>query len=212
MKALLVLAMLFSGAAFGQTQTPNWDTARAAIQNDFAKGDRGGKLVELTGPDRREVGLIMVRWHGTALVERKDGTRSRDRVLAEYRLVGDVWELARVHVYESTALSDVEKPSTDTAKALFTAAWKDKCEGYDIQAIAIDGEPRFQRETTNDANPKRWYVYRLKIAAKGNGKFRMSEDGASYENVTQNLLLWNPADKSWSVEQRQLRCSFSKIK
>jgi hypothetical protein len=209
MKKLLLIGLLFPFAVLAQTRTPNWDAARAAIQQDFAKGDRGGKLLELSGPERREVGLIVVRWHGTALVERRDGTKSRDRVLAEYRLVGDVWELARVHVYESTALSDVETPSPDTARALFAAAWKDRCEGYDIQSIAIDGEPRFQRDT-NDS--KRWYVYRLKIAAKGNGKFRMSEDGASYENVTQNLLLWNPADKSWSVEQRQLRCSFSKLK
>jgi hypothetical protein len=209
---LLLIGLLFPFAVLAQTQTPNWDAARAAIEKDFAKGDRGGKLLELTGPDRREVGLIVVRWHGSALVERKDGKRTRDRVLAEYRLVGDVWELARVHVYESSALSDVDRPSPDTARTLFAAAWKDKCEGYDIQSIAIDGEPRYQLETTNDPNPKRWYVYRLKIAAKGNGKFRMSEDGASYENVTQNLLLWNPADKSWSVEQRQLRCSFSKIR
>ncbi len=28
----------------------------------------------------------------------------------------------------------------------------------------------------------------------------MSEDGVAYVNDTQNLLLWNPADKSWSVD------------
>lgn len=211
MKALWVF-LLVPLLSFAQTATPTWEAARAAIEKDYAKGDRGGKLVELKGPERREVGLIMVRWHGNALVERKDGKRTRDRVLAEYRLVGDVWELARVHVYESTALSDIDPPEKEKAQALFAAAWKDKCEGYDIQGITLDGEPRYQLETTNDPNPKRWYVYRLKVAAKGNGKFRMSEDGASYENATQNLLLFNPADKSWSVEQRQLRCSFTKLK
>ncbi|HYG56450.1 MAG TPA: hypothetical protein VD965_14230 [Burkholderiales bacterium] len=211
MKALFLVGMLFSLAALGQTQSPTWEAARAAIENDFARGDHG-KLVQLSGPDRRELGLITVRWHGTALVQRADGTRWRERVLAEYKLVGDVWELARVHVYESTALADVEAPRKEQAESLFMAAWKDRCEGYDIQGVTLDGEPRFQRETTNEPNPKRWYVYRVKVAAKGNGKFRLSEDGASYENVAQNLLLWNPADKSWSVEQRQLRCSFTKLR
>ena len=63
------------------------------------------------------------------------------------------------------------------------------------------------------ATAKRWFVYNVKVSAKGNGKFRLSEDGAAYVNATQNMLLWNPADKSWSVEQRHLRCTgFSKKK
>ena len=72
--------------------------------------------------------------------------------------------------------------------------------------------PKFQIEDTSDrANAKRWYVYSVKVAAKGNGKFRLSEDGASYVNATQNMLLWNPSSKSWSVETRHLRCTgFSK--
>ena len=90
MKALFLVGMLFSLAALGQTQSPTWEAARAAIENDFARGDHG-KLVQLSGPDRRELGLITVRWHGTALVQRADGTRWRERVLAEYKLVGDVW-------------------------------------------------------------------------------------------------------------------------
>jgi hypothetical protein len=211
MKTLCML-LFIPLLALAQTATPTWEAARAAIEKDYAKGDRGGKLVELTGPERREVNLIMVRWYGNGLVERKDGKRTRDRILVEYRLVGDVWELARVHVYESTALADVEAPAKERAQALFAAAWKNKCEGYEIRGVTLDGDPRYQLETTNDPNPKRWYVYRLKIAAKGNGKFRMSEDGASYENVTQNLLLYSPADKSWSVDPRQLRCSFTKLK
>ena len=191
---------------------PGWDEARKAVVADYAKQQPGDKVLEVNGPDKRDAILIAVRYWGTTLVERADKTRSRDKVWVEYRLVGDRWELQTVRVYESTALSDIEAPARDRAQALFAAAWKSKCEGYDIQGVTLDGEPRFQRETTNDPNPKRWYVYRVKVAAKGNGKFRMSEDGASYENVTQNLLLWNPADKNWSVEQRQLRCSFTKLK
>jgi hypothetical protein len=51
------------------------------------------------------------------------------------------------------------------------------------------------------------YVYRVKVSVRGNGKFRLSEDGAGYLNATQNMLLWNPAQKSWTVELRHLRCN-----
>jgi hypothetical protein len=211
MKTTLWTLLFLPLLALAQT-APGWDAARKAIAADYARHQPGAKVLEISGPDKRDAVLIAVRYWGTTLVERADKMRSRDKVWVEYRLVGDRWELQAVKVYESTALSDIEPPARERAQALFAAAWKDKCEGYEIHGITLDGDPRYQLETTNDPNPKRWYVYRLKVAAKGNGKFRMSEDGASYENVTQNLLLWNPADKSWTVEQRQLRCSFTKLK
>ena len=211
MKTTLCILLFMPLLAVAQT-APAWEEARKAIVADYARHQSGARVLEINGPDKRDAILIAVRYWGTTLVERADKTRTRDKVWVEYRLVGDRWELQTVRVYESTALSDIEAPARERAQALFAAAWKDKCEGYDIQGITLDGEPRYQLETTNDPNPKRWYVYRVKIAAKGNGKFRMSEAGASYENVTQNLLLWNPAEKSWTVEQRQLRCSFTKLK
>ena len=211
MKTTLCILLFMPLLAVAQT-APAWEEARKAIVADYARHQSGARVLEINGPDKRDAILIAVRYWGTTLVERADKTRTRDKVWVEYRLVGDRWELQTVRVYESTALSDIEAPARERAQALFAAAWKDKCEGYDIQGIMLDGEPRYQLETTNDPNPKRWYVYRVKIAAKGNGKFRMSEAGASYENVTQNLLLWNPAEKSWTVEQRQLRCSFTKLK
>ena len=206
----LILGMLLPMAA--GAQAPAWESARGAILKEYARTQPEARVIEVSGPERREGRLLRYRYFGSALIERTDGTRDRDRLMVEYRLVGDAWELERVQIYESQALAEVPAPSSAEAQRLFSAAWpKDKCEGFDIQGVVLDGEPRFQRETTADrANAKRWYVYRLKIAARGNGKFRMSEDGASYENVTQNLLLWNPAEKSWSVDPRQLRCSFSK--
>jgi len=211
MKTTLCILLFMPMLAAAQT-APAWEEARKAIIADYARHQSGARVVEINGPDKRDAILIAVRYWGTTLVERADKMRTRDKVWVEYRLVGERWELQTVRVYESTALADIEAPARERAQALFAAAWKEKCEGYDIQGVTLDGEPRYQLETTNDPNPKRWYVYRVKVAAKGNGKFRMSEDGASYENVTQNLLLWNPADKSWSVEQRQLRCSFTKLK
>ena len=211
MKTTLCILLFMPMLAAAQT-APAWEEARKAIIADYARHQSGARVVEINGPDKRDAILIAVRYWGTALVERADKTRTRDKVWVEYRLVGERWELQTVRVHESTALADIEAPARERAQALFAAAWKDKCEGYDIQGVTLDGEPLYQLDTTNDPNPRRWYVYRVKVAAKGNGKFRMSEDGASYENVTQNLLLWNPADKSWSVEQRQLRCSFTKLK
>ena len=140
---------------------------------------------------------------------RGDPEGLRDKVLVEYRLVGSRWELERVHVYESQALADLQPPSAQEAQKILLAAWQGaKCEAFDGLAVAIDGEPRYQLETTADrASAKRWFVYNVKVSAKGNGKFRLSEDGAAYVNATQNMLLWNPAQKSWSVEARHLRCT-----
>jgi hypothetical protein len=206
--ALCLVGLLQAGAALAQ-QAPGWDAARKAIIDDYARQQPGDKVLEVTGPERREAILIAVRYYGSALVERADRTRSRDNVLVEYRLVGDRWELERVRVYESTALADIEAPATAEAQRLFKAAWpQDKCEGFDILEVALDGAPRYQRELAADtANARRSFVYRVKVAARGNGKFRMSEDGSAYLNETQNLLVWNPAAKSWSVDPRQVRCT-----
>jgi hypothetical protein len=213
-RMVLLAPLLAVPAAALAQQAPGWDAARQAIIDDYARQQPKDRVIEVTGPEKREAMIIAVRYFGTALVERADHTRNRDRVTVEYRLVGDHWDLYRVHVYEQNAVADLEPPSSAEALRLFTAAWpKDKCEGFDILEVKLDGAPRYQQETTADrANAKRWYVYHLKVAAKGNGKFRMSEDGTAYVNETQNLLLWHPADKSWSVEPQQLRCSFSKLK
>ena len=210
----LLAAIAFLPAVALAQQAPGWDAARQAILDDYAHKQPKDKVIEVTGPDKRDAIILAVRYFGTALVERADRTRSRDRVTVEYRLVGDHWDLYRVNVYEQNAVADLEAPTAAEALRLFSAAWpKDKCEGFDILDVKLDGAPRYQQETTADrANAKRWYVYHLKVAAKGNGTFRMSEDGAAYLNETQNLLLWNPSVKSWSVEPQQLRCSFSKAK
>ena len=204
----LVFLLLAPLTAAAQTAPP-WETARAAILKDYAKQQPGDKVLEVTGPEKREAILIAIRYYGSALVQRADGTKSRDKVLVEYRLVGSRWELERVHVYEQQALADLAPPSAQEAQKILLAAWQGaKCEAFDGLAVAIDGEPKYQLETTADrANAKRWFVYNVKVSAKGNGKFRLSEDGAAYVNATQNMLLWNPAQKSWSVEARHLRCT-----
>jgi hypothetical protein len=210
-----VSVLLLAPAASRAQQAPGWEQARGAILADYARQQPADKVLEVTGPERREANLLAVRMYGSALVERADGTRNRDRVLVEYRLVGDRWEFARVRVYESTALSDVQPPAAQEAQKILLGAWRGaKCEAFDDLKVAIDGEPRYQLEATADrASAKRWYVYKVQVAARGNGKFRLSEDGAAYVNETQNMLLWNPADKSWSVEARHLRCTgFAKRK
>jgi len=192
---------------------PAWEAARAAIIKDYARQQPGDKVLEVTGPHNREAILIAIRYYGATLVQRADGSRTRDKVVVEYRLVGSRWELERVKVYESQAQADVTAPSAQEAQKILLAAWQGaKCEAFDNLAVAIAGEPRYQQEDSADrANAKRWYVYSVKVSAKGNGKFRLSEDGAAYVNATQNRLLWNPAQRSWTVEARHLRCTgFSK--
>jgi hypothetical protein len=212
LRMVVTLALLFPALADAQT-APAWEAARAAIIKDYAKQQPGDKVLEVTGPDNREAILIAIRYYGTAQVQRADGSKTRDKVVVEYRLVGSRWELERVKVYESQAQADVKAPSAQEAQKILLAAWQGaKCEAFDNLAVAIDGEPRYQQEDSADrANAKRWYVYSVKVSAKGNGKFRLSEDGAAYVNATQNMLLWNPAQKSWTVEARHLRCTgFSK--
>ena len=202
------LGLALACSAWAQAE-PGWEAARKAIIADYAKQQPGDKVQEVTGPDKREAILIAVRYYGSALVRRADGSRARDKVLVEYRLVGSRWELERVRVYESRELADLKPPAAQEAQKILLAAWQGaKCEAFDGLAVALDGEPRYQLETGADrANAKRWFVYNVKVSARGNGRFRLSEDCAAYVNATQNMLLWNPAQKSWSVEARQLRCT-----
>src|SRR3990172_2734733 len=204
---LALACFLLAPPAVAAQTAPAWDAARAAILKDYARQQPRDKVLEVAGPEKREAILIAIRYYGSALVQRADGAKRRDRVLVEYRLVGSRWELERVHVYESQALADLAPPAPEEARRILLAAWQGaKCEAFDDLAVAIDGAPRYQLETTADrANAKRWFVYSVKVSAKGNGKFRLSEDGAAYINATQNMLLWNPAQKSWTVELRHLR-------
>ena len=208
------LGIAFACAAWAQP-APSWEQAKKDVLADYKKQQPGDKVLEITGPERKEGVAIVIRYYGGAQVERADKSKSSDRFWVEYRLFGSKWELQTVKVYEQNTQADLKAPSMAEAQRILQAAWEGaKCEAFDDLKVAIDSGPRFQIEATSDrANAKRWYVYGVKVSARGNGKFRLSEDGAAYVNATQNMLLWNPADKSWSVEQRHLRCTgFSKKK
>ena len=208
LRTLLFAAFLFPLAAVAQP-APSWDQAKKEVLADYAKQQPGAKVLEITGPEKKEGVAIVIRYYGSAQVERFGDSKSSDRFFVEYRLFGSKWELQAVRVYEQNTLSDIKPPPAAEAQQILQAAWLGaKCDAFDNLQVAIDGEPKFQIETTSDrANAKRWYVYSVKVAAKGNGKFRLSEDGVSYVNATQNMLLWNPSTKSWTVEARHLRCT-----
>ena len=203
-----ILFAVVSSGALAQT-APDWEVAKKAILADYAKQQPGDKVLEITGPEKRDAIILAVRYYARTLIERADKTRERQGVWIEYRLVGDRWELQTVKVYESTALSDIEAPQKAQAQKLMAAAWtKANCEGFDIKNVALEGEPRYQLESGVDrSTARRWYVYQIQIEAMGNGKFRLSKDGVPYVNRTQNMLLWNPADRSWSVDSRHVKCT-----
>jgi hypothetical protein len=206
------LGFVFAAAAWAQP-APSWEQAKKDVLADYKKQQPGDQVKEITGPEKKEGVAIAIRYYGGAQVERADKSKSSDRFWVEYRLFGSKWELQTVKVYEQNTQADLKAPSAAEAQKILQAAWEGaKCEAFDGLKVAIDGEPRFQIEDASDrANAKRWYVYSVKVSAKGNGKFRLSEDGAAYVNATQNMLLWNSSSKSWSVEARQLRCTgFSK--
>ena len=212
LRALCIAAALTATSVWSQP-APDWEQAKRDVLADYKKQQPGDRVMELTGPERKEGVAIVIRYYGGAQVERADKSKSSDRFWVEYRLFGSKWELQTVKVYEQNTQADLKPPAD--AQQILRAAWAGaKCEAFDNLSVAIDGAPRFQIEDTADrANAKRWYVYSVKVSAKGNGKFRLSEDGANYVNATQNMLLWNPALKSWSVEPRHLRCTgFAKAK
>ena len=203
---IALVGFIAAGSSWAQP-APSWEQAKKDVLADYKKQQPGDKVLEITGPERKEGIAIVIRYYGGAQVERADKSKSSDRFWVEYRLFGTKWELQTVKVYEQNTQADLKPPAD--AQQILQAAWLGaKCEAFDNLQVAIDGAPRFQIEDSADrANAKRWYVYSVKVAAKGNGKFRLSEDGASYVNATQNMLLWNPAGKSWSVEARHLRCT-----
>ena len=212
LRTLCVAALLAPASAWPQP-APGWEQARKDVLADYKKQQPGDKVLEITGPERKEGVAIVVRYYGGATVERADKSKSSDRFWVEYRLFGSKWELQAVKVYEQDTQADLKPPSAAQAQQILQQAWVGaKCEAFDDLKVAIDGEPRFQTEATSDrANAKRWYVYHVKVSARGNGKFRLSDDGAAYVNATQNMLLWDPASKAWSVDPRHLRCTgFSK--
>ena len=204
---LLLVCLLIGPLSAAAQPAPDWEQAKRDVLADYKKQQPGDRVLELSGPERKEGVAIVLRYYGSATVERADKSKSSDRFWVEYRLFGSKWELQTVKVYEQNTQADLKPPAD--AQQILQAAWVGaKCEAFDNLAVAIDGAPKFQIETTSDrANAKRWYVYSVKVSAKGNGKFRLSEDGANYVNATQNMLLWNPAQKSWSVEARHLRCT-----
>jgi hypothetical protein len=150
-----------------------------------------------------------VAYEADVSVERSGGRRDRERIGVSFMLVKGKWELDDMELLGHRELADVKPPTQEEAQKLLSAAWPaGKCEGYDITAVKLEGAPRFQRDpnASDAATAKRSYIYSVEVEATGNGTFRMSERGMRYSNSTQNLLTWDPAGRTWSVDPRQLRC------
>src|SRR5262245_53862805 len=79
---------------------PSWDQAKKDVVADYKKQQPGDKVLELTGPERKEGVAKVIRYFGGAQVERSDKSKSSDRFWVEYRLIGSKWELHAVKVYE----------------------------------------------------------------------------------------------------------------
>lgn len=206
----LALFLLAGAAATASAQSgaPGWQLAERAIHADYSTREATTKILEIT-QGKRELWPFWVAYEAQVSVERSGNRRNRERVGVSFMLVKGAWELEDVQLLGVRELADVKPPSQEDAQKLLTAAWPaNKCEGYDIMTVKVEGEPRFQREAVAEgAKAKRAYVYSVEIAAAGNGKFRTSEKGTAYSNKTQNLLTWDADNKSWSVDPRQLRCS-----
>lgn len=190
---------------------PRWEDARAAIEAWYKKELPEARLEEIAPGQEREIldfGLT-VRHYARVRVQRGDQLRDRDNVAVTFARVAGKWEVSNVRIVGSQPLPEMDPPAEAEAQRLFREVWKkDKCEGYQITAVKITTEPRFQRETISDrTKAKRWFIYELEIAAIGTGDFRISEEGVPYVLKITNGLLWNPAEKSWVVDPRWVKCS-----
>lgn len=208
-RALAVCSALAPLLAWAQA-APGWEQAKRDVLADYKKQQPGDQVKEIMGPERKEGALIVLRYYGSAVVERADKSRTNDRFWVEYRLFGSRWELQTVKVYEQNMQSDIQAPSKAQAQELIAAAWKaGNCEGFDIKTIALEGEPRFQIEATkleHRPKAKRSYIYQVQIDAVGTGKFRLSKEGVAYRNRLQHLLHWDPQGRAWTVDPRHVRC------
>lgn len=197
---------------------PGWLAAKAAIEAWYKKELPESKIEEIVRAEEREIldyGLT-VRYYGHVRVERENKRRSRDHMAVTFARVAGKWEVDRVAIMGSDPLADLSPPGDAEALRMFREVWKkDKCEGYDIHEVKAVGEPRFQRESVfgDQSKAKRWFIYDLEIHATGNGDFKITEEGAAYLLEIKNGLLWNPVDKTWSVDPRWVKCSgFEKLK
>ena len=207
MRLSLALSLLLTSSVLS-AQVPAWAQAERAIRADYARRETTTKILEVAQVER-ELWPFWVGYSADVSVERDNGRRDKERVGVSYWLVQGRWELEGVELLGARALADVKPPTTEAAQQLLDAAWaKDKCEGFVITRVKLDGEPRFQRTAETDpAKELRSYIYSVEVLATGNGKFRMSEDGMTYSNKTQNLLTWDAEKKGWWVDPRQVRCS-----
>lgn len=205
----LALSLLITTALGAQSSGgPAWVQAERAIRADYAKRESSTKILEIAQGER-ELWPFWVAYSADVSLEREGGRRDSERVGVSYWLVRGSWELEGVQLLGRRALADVKPPSSDAALQLLSAAWSpDKCEGYVITQVKMEGEPRFQRTAETDPSKDlRSYIYSVEVLATGNGKFRMSEQGMTYSNRTQNLLTWDAERKGWWVDPRQVRCT-----
>ena len=70
---------------------PSWEQAKKDVLADYKKQQPGDKVLEITGPERKEGVAIVIRYYGGAMVERADKSKSSDRFFVEYRLFCTQW-------------------------------------------------------------------------------------------------------------------------
>jgi hypothetical protein len=204
-RSLAFLLLLTTSAV--AAQSPGWQQAERAIRSDYARREATTKILEISKGEQMLL-PFWVAYEAQVNIERAGGRHDTERVGVSYWLVSSKWELEGVELLGHRVLADVKPPATEAAQKLLAAAWApDKCEGFDITQVKLEGEPRFQRTAETDPSKElRSYIYSVEVMATGNGKFRMSERGTAYSNSTQNLLTWDADKKSWWVDPRQVRC------
>ena len=215
---LLMLPGILTAVSWAQGPgAPPWEEAKAAIEAWYKTEVPESKVEEIVPAEERKIldfGLS-IRHYARVQVVGRDQLRDRDRVAVTFTLVAEKWEVRHVRIIGSESLPEMEPPAEADALRMFQEVWKkDKCEGYEITAVKLTRKPRFQREIAKDrTQARRWFIYALEISATGTGDFRISKEGASYLLRITNGLLWNPGEKTWSVDPRWVKCrGFSKVK
>ena len=85
---IISAAFLLASAPAWSQPAPGWEQAKKDVLADYKKQQPGDKVLEITGPERKEGVAIVIRYYGGAMVERADKSKSSDRFWVEYRLFG----------------------------------------------------------------------------------------------------------------------------
>src|SRR5258706_11515276 len=77
----LVACVVFVPALAWSQPAPSWEQAKKDVLADYKKEQPGDKVLEITGPERKEGVAIAIRYYGGGMGERAHPSKTSDPLL-----------------------------------------------------------------------------------------------------------------------------------